>query len=466
MKQTFTGKTRLFLAISGAIIVVALILQIAGLGLNLGVDFTGGSLLNYSVGESFDVNDVEMILASAGYEGSQITKAAPSDASIARQAELAQQAEADAAAVEAGEAHVHEDGSVHYGDHEAEAAEEETAETAALLDTDKSGIEDDGLTDLQLRLSLVDESEGLEEAVAAAVAGVRSEAEQVSYGPLTNSMIVEKDFETDFAGGYVSAFKADECDAEEVKAAVEAALEENFNVLDLTVAQLEADEDTGASLYVLVNLDDQASQVRALLEKEMVAKYPNFSFVSIDHVSAIAGRDLLSNAVKALLIAFACMLVYIAIRFDVFSGLAALFGLIHDVLIMCAVMVFCRAFFQVNSSFIAAVLTIVGYSINNTIIVFDRIRETSRKPGWTEKSRREIVEVSVSNTLSRTINTSLTTLITLVALYAFGVESIREFAFPLIVGMLAGTYSSVLLSGQVWAMWMDKRNAARKTRKA
>ena len=466
MKQTFTGKTRLFLAISGAIIVVALIMQIAGFGLNLGVDFTGGSLLNYSVGESFDVNDVETILASAGYEGSQITKAAPSDASIARQAELAQQAETDAAAVEAGESHVHEDGSVHYGDHEAEAAEEETAETAALLDTDKSGIEDDGLTDLQLRLSLVDESEGLEEAVAAAVAGALPEAEQVSYGPLTNSMIVEKDFETDFAGGYVSAFKADECNVEEVKAAVEAALEENFNVLDLTVAQLAADEDTGASLYVLVNLDDQASQVRAVLEKEMVAKYPNFSFVSIDHVSAIAGRDLLSNAVKALLIAFACMLVYIAIRFDVFSGLAALFGLMHDVLIMCAVMVFCRAFFQVNSSFIAAVLTIVGYSINNTIIVFDRIRETSRKPGWTEKSRREIVEVSVSNTLSRTINTSLTTLITLVALYAFGVESIREFAFPLIVGMLAGTYSSVLLSGQVWAMWMDKRNAARKTRKA
>jgi len=107
------------------------------------------------------------------------------------------------------------------------------------------------------------------------------------------------------------------------------------------------------------------------------------------------------------------------------------------------------------------VLTIVGYSINNTIIVFDRIRETGRKPGWSDKSRKEIVEVSVSNTLSRTINTSLTTLITLVALYAFGVESIREFAFPLIVGMLAGTYSSVLLSGQVWAMWMDKRSAAK-----
>ena len=133
MKNRFTGKTRLFLGISGAIIVIALIMQIAGVGLNLGIDFTGGSLLSYSVGENYDVADVETILASAGYEGSQVTKAAPSDASIALQAELAQAqqeaAQADEAAVESGEAHVHEDGTVHYGDHEDEAeAEAEEAE--------------------------------------------------------------------------------------------------------------------------------------------------------------------------------------------------------------------------------------------------------------------------------------------------------------------------------------------------
>ena len=341
MKYTYTAKTRLFLCISGAIILVALIMQILGVGLNLGIDFTGGSLLNYSVGEEYDIADVEKILSSAGYTGSQITKAAPSDASIMLQAEIAMQVE------------------------DIEAAE---AEEASILDLNKDNIKADGMTDLQIRLKL---------------------------------------------------------------------------------------EET----------DDEESPVRMLLEKEMTAKYPNFRFVSVDHVSAIAGRDLLSNAVKALLIAFACMLVYIAIRFDVFSGLAALFGLVHDVLVMCAFMVFFRAFFEVNSSFIAAVLTIVGYSINNTIIVFDRIRENAKKPGWTEKPRRDIVEISVGNTLSRTINTSLTTLITLVALYVFGVESIREFAFPLIVGMLAGTYSSVLLSGQVWAMWMEKR-LARKAAKA
>ena len=505
MKNRFTGKTRLFLCISGAIIVVALILQIAGVGLNLGIDFTGGSLLNYSVGEDYDVADVETILASAGYEGGQVTKAAPSDASIALQAELAkareEAAQADEEAVESGEAHVHEDGTVHYGDHEDETGETEVEAEAAepMLNLDKSGVKADGLTDLQIRLNLVDETAGLEDAVVAAVKGALPAAEQTGYVELTNSVIVNKGLDATLAGGYAVEFKVGaEFDKEEVLTAVAAALGENFSVAELSAqrydaaAEAEAEaaaeteaaeeaeaveetgeaeeaeevEETGTDLRVLVKLDDEATQVRALLEKEMVAKYPNFRFVSVDHVSAIAGRDLLSNAVKALLIAFACMLVYIAIRFDVYSGLAALFGLLHDVLIMCSFMVFFRSFFQVSSSFIAAVLTIVGYSINNTIIIFDRIRETAKKPGWSQKSRREVVEVSVSNTLSRTINTSLTTLITLVTLYIFGVESIREFAFPLIVGMLAGTYSSVLLSGQVWAMWVERREARKAAKNA
>ena len=513
MKKRFTGNTRLFLCISGAIIVVALIMQIVGVGLNLGIDFTGGSLLNYSVGEDYDVADVETILASAGYEGSQVTKAAPSDASIALQAELAAQATEAAAepeeetedtvemtdeeAVEAGLAHTHEDGTVHYGDHEDEEAETEPAEEfVPMLNLDKSGVKADGLTDLQIRLNLVDESEGLEQAIADAVAAQFPGATQLSYGPLTNSTIVEKGLDVEYAGGYIAEFEIGaEFDSAVATEAIKAALGENFSLIDAVALRYDAEaetepaetaepaeatetetetaeaeteevEESGTNLRVLVNIDDQASQVRSLLEKEMTAKYENFRFVSVDHVSAIAGRDLLGNAVKALLIAFACMLIYIAIRFDVFSGLAALFGLIHDVLIMCSFMVFFRAFFQVNSSFIAAVLTIVGYSINNTIIIFDRIRETAKKPGYTQKPRMEIVEDSVANTLSRTINTSLTTLITLVALYVFGVDSIREFAFPLIVGMLAGTYSSVLLSGQVWAMWMEKRNARKAQKKA
>ena len=179
-------------------------------------------------------------------------------------------------------------------------------------------------------------------------------------------------------------------DAEATAAAEETADTEATAEPEVT-AEPEATEEpaaeTGTSLRVLVSIDSQTTQVRNMIETEMRAKYPDFVFVTIDHVSAVAGKDLISNAVKALLIAFACMLVYIAIRFDFYSGVVALGALVHDVLIMCSFMVFFRGVFQANSPFIAAVLTIVGYSINNTIIIFDRIRENAKKPGQTKWRR-------------------------------------------------------------------------------
>ncbi|MCQ2437004.1 MAG: protein translocase subunit SecF [Clostridia bacterium] len=462
-KNRFTGNTRLFLGISCALVVIAIIMQIAGVGLNLGVDFTGGSILEYSVGESFDIDDVTMILESVDYGNAQVNKLAPSDASVALQSENEAAEETE------------------------EVAEEAAEGPAPMLNLDKSGIKDDGNTDLQIRLMLVDEAANMEACIVDAVEGTELSYEQLTYLSVTNG-----GYNTDFTGGYRIVFDmGGEFDLAAAEAAVNAALAEggySINNIEFSaiapaaeVVEVEETEPEGEAeeaeeaeevveevpaepatqLQILVDLDDVTSEVRSVLEREMSAKYPNFHFISIDHVSAIAGRDLISNAVKALLIAFACMLIYIAIRFDLFSGLAALFGLAHDVLVMCAFMVFFRGLFQINSPFIAAILTIVGYSINNTIIIFDRIRENLRRPGMTQKSRTEVVEVSVSETLARTINTTLTTLITLVCLYIFGVTSIREFAFPLIIGMLAGTYSSVMLSGQVWASWTSKV-AARK----
>ncbi len=573
MKRKFTGNTRLFLCISGAIIVVALIMQIAGVGLNLGIDFTGGSILNYSVGEPYDNNDVESILAASGYSGSQVTKAAPSAASIALQEKIAAAADAaaetsdaaaetadaaeeaadaaeetaeaadetadaaaetaDAAAEEAAEAAEETaDAAAETADaaaEEATDAAEEAAEAApAMLNPDKSGIADDGLTDLQIRLKLVDETEGMEDTIKNAVTSVVSGANETGYRTGTNMEISSLGYELTYAGGKIVEFDmGGDFDKAAVESAVTAALAEGgYGVENIRfvkydpaaeAAALEAAaeaqaaeeaaaeaeeaedtedteeteeteaegetpapdenteveegdpevvEETGTALRVLVHLDDVTSQVRTTLEREMSAKYPNFRFVSIDHVSAIAGRDLLSNAIKALLIAFAAMLVYIALRFSPLSGAAAIFALVHDILIMCSFMVFFRGLFQVNSSFIAAILTIVGYSINNTIIIFDRIRETRKLPGYTQADMTDVVEVSVDSTLSRTINTTLTTLFTLVCLYIFGVSSIKEFAFPLLVGMLAGTYSSVLISGQVWAMWDKKYVAGKAARKA
>ena len=524
-KKIFTGNTRLFLCISGAIIAIALIMQICGVGLNLGIDFTGGSILNYSVGEDYDVNDVETILNASGHTDNQITKAAPSEASRQLQAAIA--AEAARAAEEAAQA---PEATAEPAEATAEAAEEtaeaaeETVESAediarALgISLDKSGIKADGMTDLQIRLKLADATEGLEQTVADAVKGVAAGASETSYRTATNLEISNLGYELTYAGGNIIEFDmGGEYDKAAVEDAVKAALEAGgYKLTGILFVKYDAEaeaaalaeaeaateepaeeaeaeaseeaeaetseeaeaateetaeeteavqpEETGTALRIVIDMDDVTSQVRAQLEKGMTAKYPNFRFISIDHVSAIAGRDLLSNAIKALLIAFACMLIYIAIRFSPLSGAAAIFALVHDILIMCAFMVFFRFAFQVNSPFIAAILTIVGYSINNTIIIFDRIRETRKKPGYTQIDMMEVVEVSVASTLARTVNTTLTTLFTLVCLYIFGVPSIKEFAFPLLVGMLAGTYSSVLISGQVWAMW-DKKLAARRAAK-
>lgn len=219
---------------------------------------------------------------------------------------------------------------------------------------------------------------------------------------------------------------------------------------------------TGDGDQAQIRLKDtgDSEEVSEALETKLSEKYPAIEFVTIERVGAIAGRDLINNALMSVLVASALMLLYIAFRFDLYSGIAAVLALVHDVLIMIAFMVFLRSSMQVNSTFIAALLTIVGYSINNTIIIFDRIRENEKaNKGKLRVARTELVNRSVGATMSRTISTTLTTLFTVVALYAFGVDAIREFSMPLIIGILAGTYSSVGISGYLWAFMMDKRDA-------
>lgn len=188
--------------------------------------------------------------------------------------------------------------------------------------------------------------------------------------------------------------------------------------------------------------EDGVQGVQASITEALQAKYPNAAiYGDVNYVGPVAGATLLRNAFLSVLIAALCMLIYIAIRFDFNSGAAAVLGLVHDVLIMLSFMVILRSFVQMNSSFIAAMLTIVGYSINNTIIIFDRIRENARKmPSSTP--RVDVVNRSIKECLGRTINTTLTTLVTIVCLYIFGVSSIREFALPIIVGIISGVYSA------------------------
>lgn len=172
-----------------------------------------------------------------------------------------------------------------------------------------------------------------------------------------------------------------------------------------------------------------------------------------DNVSPSVGNDLKKSAVMASVIAAVLMLVYIWIRFELKTGLSAVLCLLHDILVILAF----YSIFQMpmSTNFIAAILTILGYSINATIVVFDRVRENmklSRKEDF-----KGLVNKSIWQTMNRSVFTSLTTVIMVVFLYIFGVESIKDFSLPIIIGIVAGTYSSVFLSGNIWVLLRRKK---------
>lgn len=169
------------------------------------------------------------------------------------------------------------------------------------------------------------------------------------------------------------------------------------------------------------------------------------------------GSEIQTKALNSILIASLGMLIYITLRFELIYGIASIVALIHDVFILLAVYSIFNI--PINSSFIAAVLTIVGYSINDTIVVFDRVRENVKL--MKKSSYVDIANHSLSQTLTRSINTSLTTLLVIGCLYVLGVESIKEFALPLMAGVVVGTYSSIFIASPLWAFLKERTKKVR-----
>ena len=179
--------------------------------------------------------------------------------------------------------------------------------------------------------------------------------------------------------------------------------------------------------------------------------------ISAENISATVSSEMKSDAIVAIAIATICMLLYIWFRFSTlsFAG-AAVLALIHDVLIVIGFYAVSRI--SLGNTFIACVLTIVGYSINATIVIFDRIRENLKN--MPKADRKEIVNISVTQTLGRSINTSLTTFAMILILAVLGVSSIREFALPIMVGVICGGYSSVCLAGTFWYVFAGLKKKA------
>ena len=203
---------------------------------------------------------------------------------------------------------------------------------------------------------------------------------------------------------------------------------------------------------------EKVNEIYDVFKKDF--KLGDKAIVSQNEIGASIGKELTQKAILALVVAFICMLIYIAIRFEFKFGVAALVALIHDLLITISVYAIFNV--TVNSPFIAAILTIVGYSINDTIVIFDRIRENSKF--MRKSSPIEIADKSLTQTMSRSINTTLTTLITIIAVNIF-VPTVREFSFPLIIGIATGAYSSIFIASPTWVL-LQKLGHKKKAKRA
>ena len=176
--------------------------------------------------------------------------------------------------------------------------------------------------------------------------------------------------------------------------------------------------------------------------------------IQAQNISATVSSEMRSDAIIAVIIATICMLLYIWFRFkDIRFAGSAIIALLHDVLVVLAFYALVRI--SVGNTFIACMLTIVGYSINATIVIFDRIRENLKSQKRNE-SLEDVVNKSITQTLTRSIYTSFTTFVMVAILYVFGVSSIREFALPLMVGFICGAYSSVCITGALWYVFRTK----------
>ena len=206
---------------------------------------------------------------------------------------------------------------------------------------------------------------------------------------------------------------------------------------------------------ILIRYQDSGDEVRKEILKTLEEKYGEVKVQKVDTVGPVVGKELRKQAFVAVSLAIVGILVYMAFRFSFRFGAAAVLSLVHDSIIMLGV--YSLTGREISTSFIAAILTVIGYSLNDSIVVLDRIREN-----WGQLRSRgilELINTSINQTLSRTINTSLTTLLPVLAMFFLGGEVISNLAFAFLIGIVVGTYSSIYIASAVLAEWYLRKPA-------
>lgn len=205
--------------------------------------------------------------------------------------------------------------------------------------------------------------------------------------------------------------------------------------------------------------DEELNEINNDIYAAFEESFPNIEITNSESIGATASSQLIIDTMTAIIIAVLFILIYIAIRFEMANGLSSIFALVHDVLILLSLVLLFNI--EINSSFVAAIITVIGYSINNTIVVFDRIRDNSKKDNYLNANVIQLANDSIRQTLTRSIYTALTTMISVLLLCIIGVDSLQQFILPIFFGLLAGTYSSIFLAAPLWAM-MSRGNIGMK----
>ena len=203
---------------------------------------------------------------------------------------------------------------------------------------------------------------------------------------------------------------------------------------------------------MIIRISANEESVRKQVVDALRAREAGMQVIRLEKVGPVVGSELRKEAIIALFLALAGILAYITVRFQFRFAVVSVAALVHDAVITLGI--FSLTGMEISSSFIAAILTIVGYSLNDTIVVLDRVREN-----WKfirEKGMLDMLNMSINQTLSRTINTSLTTLLPVIALYLWGGPVLQSFSFALLIGILVGTYSSIYIASALLGEWWIK----------
>jgi len=222
--------------------------------------------------------------------------------------------------------------------------------------------------------------------------------------------------------------------------------------LENSVVQLAATEKTDAAPNVLIRTHTLTETDRKAVLDGFAAKIGKYDVMRVEKVGATIGAELTRDAIIALLLSWLAMIAYISYRFEYRFGVAGIISLIHDVFVVLGIFSLLQK--EIDASFVAALLTIVGYSINDTIVIFDRIRENMKKMKKGE-TLSEMVDHSIWQTMTRSIYTVLTVLFATGALYFLGGETTKDFSLALLIGFVSGMYSSIFNASPIWYMWKE-----------